>query len=105
MENKIVSLAYYEAHKEELKGIPLTITKDGTYEEPSEEEIVEFSPTITIDELKQQLADTDYKIIKCYEYQMAGKELPYDIVELNTVRDEIRDLISEMESANGKFEI
>ena len=58
---------------------------------------VKPEPIITIEELKQQLADTDYKIIKCYEYQMAGKELPYDIVELSEERDKIRELINEIE--------
>ncbi len=51
----------------------------------------------TIDELKQQLADTDYKIIKCYEYQMAGLELPYDIQAIHAERQAIRDKIAELE--------
>lgn len=54
-------------------------------------------PVVTIDELKQQLFDTDYRIIKCYEYQMAGKDLPYDIAELHEVRQSMRDKISELE--------
>lgn len=51
----------------------------------------------TIDTLKQQLADTDYKIIKCMEYQLAGLEVPYDIETLHTERQAIRDKINEVE--------
>ena len=48
-------------------------------------------------ELKKQLAETDYKIIKCYEYQLAGLELPYDIQTLHTERQVLRDRINELE--------
>lgn len=69
------------------------------YEGATPEEIALLQhPPITIDELKQQLADTDYKIIKCYEYQMAGLELPYDIQALHAERQAIRDKIAEMGS-------
>lgn len=50
-----------------------------------------------IEELKIRLTDTDYKIIKCSEYQLAGKELPYDIVELHVERQALRDEINELE--------
>lgn len=50
-----------------------------------------------IDELKQQLSDTDYKIIKCSEYQMSQLELPYDIAELHAQRQALRDEINELE--------
>jgi len=50
-------------------------------------------------ELKKQLAETDYKIIKCYEYQLAGLELPYDIQALHTERQSLRDRINELEES------
>ena len=50
-----------------------------------------------IQELKNQLAATDYKIIKCSECQLLGMELPYDIAELHAERQEIRDEINELE--------
>ena len=49
-----------------------------------------------IQELKKQLDDTDYKIIKCSEYSLTGKELPYDIEYLHTQRQAIRDRITEL---------
>lgn len=60
---------------------------------PTEEEIKQRR----IVELKNQLSETDYKIIKCSEYQLAGLELPYDIVELHAQRQALRDEINELE--------
>jgi len=54
-------------------------------------------PHLKIKGLKEQLAATDYRIIKYYEYQMAGLELPYDIETLHTERQAIRDRINELE--------
>lgn len=51
-----------------------------------------------IAQLKAQLSQSDYKIIKCAEAQLAGLELPYDIQELHTERQAIRDRINELES-------
>ena len=50
-----------------------------------------------IAELKAQLDGTDYKIIKCSECQLAGVELPYDIVALHAERQAIRDEINQLE--------
>lgn len=52
-------------------------------------------------ELKKQLTETDYKIIKCYEYQLAGLELPYDIQTLHAERQALRDRINELEVGLG----
>lgn len=51
-----------------------------------------------IDRLKDELASTDYKIIKCSEYSLNGQELPYDIAELHANRQAIRDRINELEN-------
>lgn len=48
--------------------------------------------------LKVQLSETDYKIIKCSECQLAGLELPYDIAAIHTERQAIRDQINTLES-------
>ena len=52
---------------------------------------------IIIADLKRQLEETDYKIIKCSEYQLAGLEMPYDIAELHTERQALRDKINTLE--------
>jgi len=48
--------------------------------------------------LKNQLTDTDYKIVKCSEYQLKGLELPYDIIALHDERQELRDKINVLEA-------
>ena len=52
-----------------------------------------------IADLKVQLTETDYKIIKCSEYQLAGQELPYNIQALHTDRQVLRNRINELETA------
>lgn len=51
-----------------------------------------------IERLKQELAGTDYKIIKCSEYDLAGITLPYDINDLHVQRQILRDRINELEA-------
>lgn len=50
-----------------------------------------------IKKLEAQIAATDYQVIKCYEYSLAGLELPYDIQELHSSREAIREQIRELE--------
>lgn len=57
--------------------------------------------SVEIEKLKAQLASTDYKVIKCSEAQMAGEELPYDIVALHAERQALRDQINELEGGNA----
>ena len=47
----------------------------------------------TVDELQAELAETDYKIIKSSEYQLAGLEMPYDIAALHVAREALRERI------------
>ena len=58
-----------------------------------------YEPTIQdqINALKKELESTDYKIIKCSEYQLASLEPPYDISELHSTRQALRDRINELE--------
>ncbi len=57
----------------------------------------EKSKAEKIRELKAQLSKTDYKVIKCSECQLLGKEMPYDVAELHAERQAIRDQINELE--------
>ena len=45
------------------------------------------------EDLKRRLDSTDYKIIKSYEYYLAGLETPYDIETLRAERKAIREKI------------
>jgi hypothetical protein len=50
-----------------------------------------------ISQLKLNLLNTDYKIIKCSEAQLAGEEMPYDLQELLTQRKAWREEINSLE--------
>jgi len=63
----------------------------------TEQEIEEQEKQEEIVRLKDELAKTDYKIIKCSEYNLAGQTLPYDIAELHARRQALRDRINELE--------
>lgn len=69
--------------------------------EPTEEELRQLE----ILTLKGKLAADDYKIIKCAEYTAAGRELPYDIEELNAARDALRAEINALEAQAASNEV
>jgi hypothetical protein len=46
---------------------------------------------------QNQLAETDYQIIKCYEYSLVGLELPYDVEALHATREYLREEIRKLE--------
>lgn len=56
-----------------------------------------MADSLALKALENQLADTDYKVIKCYEYSLVGLELPYDVEALHTEREVIRDQIRKIE--------
>lgn len=81
----------------EPKEIP---TKELTDEEKAQKEredrIIELQ--VEIQTLKDQISETDYQIIKSYEYYLVGKEVEYDIKALHQNRQLIRDEINTLES-------
>ena len=50
-----------------------------------------------IKSLQDELASTDYRVIKCYEASLVGDPMPYDIQDLRTSRQAIRDRINAVE--------
>lgn len=73
--------------------------KEGNLADVTPLPIPEQTPTLAeqITTLKAQLADTDYQIIKAYEYALVGLQVEYDITALHAERQEIRDKINELE--------
>ena len=51
-----------------------------------------------IDKYKKELAESDYKITKCYEASLVGEQLPYDIQTLHSLREAARCKINELEN-------
>ena len=72
--------------------------------EPTEEELAEQARqqqisqlTAQIDGLKAQIAASDYKIIKTYEYTLLGEQTEYDIEEVHAERQTLRDQINTLQ--------
>ncbi len=62
-----------------------------------EEYFDEKSVKNKIDKLKLELGDSDYKVIKCWESTLLKKSLPYEMEEVNSERQTIRDQINKLE--------
>ena len=65
---------------------------------PTEEELARQQREARIWELKDLLAQGDYKIIKCAEAQLTGEPMPYDIEALVAERNAMRAEINELEA-------
>lgn len=65
---------------------------------PTEEELARQQREQRIWELKDALAQGDYKIIKCAEAQLTGEAMPYDVAELVAERNAMREEINELEA-------
>lgn len=48
-------------------------------------------------ETQIKLNESDYKVLKMYEYSMAGKERPYDIMQVHTERQTLRDKVNSLQ--------
>lgn len=54
--------------------------------------------TAQIDNLKNRIAASDYKIIKTYEYTLLGEQTEYDIEAVHAERQALRDQINVLET-------
>lgn len=68
-----------------------------TQPEPSEAEVAEMERQASIESIKIQLAESDYKIIKIAECLACGLDAPYDVAALHQERQALRDQINELE--------
>lgn len=73
--------------------------------EPTEEELAEqerqqqiSQVTAQIDGLKAQIAASDYKVIKTYEYTLLGEQTEYDMEAVHAERQALRDQINTLET-------
>lgn len=53
--------------------------------------------TFAVNAKKNLLKKEDYKVIKCMEAQLKGEPMPYDVDELTTKRNAIREEINNLE--------
>lgn len=73
--------------------------------EPTEEELAEMARqkqirevTAQINDLKEQIAASDYKVIKTYEYSLLGEQTEYDMEAVHAERQALRDQINNLET-------
>lgn len=73
--------------------------------EPTEEELAEMAKqeqirqvTAQINDLKVQIAASDYKVIKTYEYSLLGEQAEYDMETVDAERQNLRDQINALET-------
>lgn len=64
--------------------------------------IDDFKIKTQIEILKEELTQSDYQIIKCYEYSLVGNKLPYNIETLHKERQIIRDKINKLQGGDNK---
>lgn len=90
------------------KTIPILVRKGGEWVEeqytPTAEELAameaeeatgrEAARRDEVERLKAQLAESDYRVIKCSEAMLAGLPMPYDVEQLHAERQAIRDQIN-----------
>lgn len=72
---------------------------------PTEEELAEMAKqeqirqvTAQINDLKEQIAASDYKVIKTYEYTLLGEQTEYDMEAVHAERQALRDQINALET-------
>lgn len=65
--------------------------------QPSDAEVAEMERQATIESLKMQLAESDYKVIKIAECLACGLDAPYDVAALHQERQALRDQINALE--------
>ena len=106
-ENNVFYISNGEVYIEHETNTDAGNASNDTQVELTEEEKIElernnkiYSIQLEINDLKSQLAETDYIVIKCQEYELAGKDLPdeYDIIKFSEERDSIRKQINELEA-------
>lgn len=69
---------------------------------PTDEEIAEQERQASIESLKMQLSESDYKVIKVAECMALGLPAPYDVAALHQERQALRDQINALEAMTGE---
>jgi hypothetical protein len=99
------NLSYFESDQEPnyFWGIHGIINNEILYIGQTPEEIERDKPNQKniklgrLEELKNFLKETDYKVIKCYEASLLNEEIPYNLQELLAQRKAWRDEINALE--------
>ncbi len=93
-----VSTEQPEPESEQQKAVDTYTIADGKVVQVWKIQLNEKYIQKQIEKGKQDLAATDYKIMKCYEASLVGDSLPYDIEQLHASRQALRDQINTLEN-------
>lgn len=64
----------------------------------TEKELIQAKITDLMSKLSSDVSNIgDWKVIKCYEAKLQGKEMPYDVEKLMADRQAVRDEINELQ--------
>ena len=66
---------------------------------PTKEELEKRRKRDEIEQYKNMLSESDYRVIKCMEAYLCGEELPYDIHALHSDRNAQRETINSLEES------
>ena len=69
---------------------------------PTDEEIAEQERQASIESLKMQLSESDYKVIKVAECMALNLPAPYDVAALHRERQALRDQINALEQMTNE---
>lgn len=67
------------------------------FDETEKNKQLKNNKILEINNLKIKLNETDYQVIKCYEAQLLGEEMPYNLQELLAQRKAWREEINTLE--------
>ena len=94
---------------EQMIIIDAGVEREATAEEEAYIEKMHFydemmEKKMELSSLEKQLSDGDYKIIKSYEYSLMNIEIPYDMEQLHSERQNIRDRINSLREEITDYE-
>jgi len=82
-------------YEEPAEVIPEELTEEQKVEQEKQQQIADIQSNIS--NLKKQITDTDYQVIKTYEYSLVGLEPEYDVEALHQTRQNLRNEINKLE--------
>ena len=94
---------------EQMIIIDAGVEREATAEEEAYIEKMHFydemmEKKMELSSLEKQLSDGDYKIIKSYESSLMNIEMPYDMEQLHSERQNIRDRINSLREEITDYE-
>lgn len=62
------------------------------------EEVIELTKEQELQKIKEELANSDYMILKCWEAEKLGLPLSYTAEEIHAIKQPLRDRINALQA-------